>query len=67
MGFTKFQDPKNHDLPLAADAAANLCLSALVNHTTILILGGYAVSAAFSRCEIELQVAAFLQRHLGHR
>jgi len=54
-------------VPLPADAAANLCIGSMVNHTTILILGGYAVSAAFSRCEIELHVAAFLQRHLGHK
>jgi phosphate transporter len=34
----------------------------LVNHTTILIMGGYSISAAFAKCQIELYIAAFLQR-----
>ena len=37
-------------------------MSQLVNHTTILIMGGYAISAAFAKCQIELYIAAFLQR-----
>jgi phosphate transporter len=61
------QDPSNPGHPLPAEEAANECLGSLVNHTTMLILGGYAVSAAFSRCEIELQIASFLQRRLGDR
>ncbi|CAN0247275.1 unnamed protein product [Ectocarpus sp. 12 AP-2014] len=48
-------------------SAAHLVLSAMVDHTTILIMGGYAISAAFSRCEIELRIAALLQAHLGGR
>eukprot|EP00752_Nemacystus_decipiens_P001911 g1841.t1 len=45
--------------------AAKSVLGHMVDHTTILIMGGYAISAAFSRCEIELRIASFLQRHLG--
>lgn len=37
-------------------------MSQLVNHTTILIMGGYSISAAFAKCQIELYIAAFLQR-----
>lgn len=53
--------------PHGTTEAANVCLSSLVNHTTILILGGYSVSAAFSRCEIELMIASFLQKRFGKR
>ncbi|TYZ60139.1 hypothetical protein PybrP1_005886 [[Pythium] brassicae (nom. inval.)] len=42
--------------------AAKEVMSALVNHTTILIMGGYSISAAFAKCQIELYIAAFLQR-----
>eukprot|EP00904_Undaria_pinnatifida_P009467 jgi/Undpi1/5650/HiC_scaffold_2.g00924.m1 len=39
-------------------ASAHVVLSYMVDHTTILIMGG---------CEIELRIAALLQKHLGHR
>jgi phosphate transporter len=62
-----WQDPKNPGHPLPAEAAANAVLSSLCNHTTILVLGGYTVSAALSRCEIELQIADVMQKVFGHR
>jgi phosphate transporter len=42
-------------------------MSQLVNHTTILIMGGYSISAAFAKCQIELYIAAFLQRKFKKR
>ncbi|ETM45297.1 hypothetical protein L914_09594 [Phytophthora nicotianae] len=47
---------------LTAKQSAKEVMSMLVNHTTILIMGGYSISAAFSKCQIELYIAAFLQR-----
>ena len=37
------------------------------NHTSVLLLGGYSISAVFSRCELELRLASWLQRKLGAR
>ncbi|RLN51086.1 hypothetical protein BBJ28_00000740 [Nothophytophthora sp. Chile5] len=42
-------------------------MSQLVNHTTVLIMGGYSISAAFAKCQIELYIAAFLQRRFKKR
>ncbi|TDH67603.1 hypothetical protein CCR75_000085 [Bremia lactucae] len=47
---------------LTAEQSAKEVMSMLVNHTTILIMGGYSISAAFAKCQIELYIAAFLQR-----
>ncbi|TMW62994.1 hypothetical protein Poli38472_005612 [Pythium oligandrum] len=52
----------NPDELLTAKEAAKEVMSQLVNHTTILIMGGYSISAAFAKCQIELYIAAFLQR-----
>eukprot|EP00640_Fibrocapsa_japonica_P000966 CAMPEP_0113945436 /NCGR_PEP_ID=MMETSP1339-20121228/45883_1 /TAXON_ID=94617 /ORGANISM="Fibrocapsa japonica" /LENGTH=810 /DNA_ID=CAMNT_0000951017 /DNA_START=58 /DNA_END=2491 /DNA_ORIENTATION=- /assembly_acc=CAM_ASM_000762 len=49
-----------------AEGVARKVLGLMVNNVTILILGGYSISAAFSRCGLELQIAAFLQRLFGH-
>lgn len=51
---------------LPAKAAANEVMSHLVNHTTILIMGGYAISAAFVKCQIELYIASHLQQRFKH-
>jgi phosphate transporter len=32
----------------------------------MLLLGGYTLSCAFSRCQFELRVAAWMQKRLGH-
>lgn len=42
------------------------CVFVLVLFFKALILGGYTISSAFSRCKIELRVASFLQTQLGH-
>ncbi|KJE90714.1 hypothetical protein, variant [Capsaspora owczarzaki ATCC 30864] len=52
---------------LSADAAASRVFSYMFDHTSALILGGFCISAAFSKYEYELWVAAFIQRHVGHK
>ncbi|CAN0303863.1 unnamed protein product, partial [Phaeothamnion confervicola] len=61
------EDPARPGESLPRPAAAEYVLGSLVNHTTVLIMGGYSISAAFSRCEIELRVASLLQSWLGDR
>ena len=36
------------------------------NKLQMLLLGGYTISCAFSRCQLELRVAAWLQKRLGN-
>ncbi|CAK4078631.1 unnamed protein product [Aphanomyces euteiches] len=55
-------DKRNPEVLLDAKSAAKEVTSLLVNHTTILIMGGFSISAALSKCQIELYIAAFLQR-----
>ncbi|KAG6954467.1 hypothetical protein JG687_00011790 [Phytophthora cactorum] len=55
-------DKAHPDNLLTAKQSAKEVMSMLVNHTTILIMGGYSISAAFAKCQIELYIAAFLQR-----
>lgn len=54
-------DPEAPGTPLSSHKASKEVMSRLVNHTTILIMGGYAISAAFVKCQIELYIAAALQ------
>uniref|UniRef100_K3WUL6 SPX domain-containing protein n=1 Tax=Globisporangium ultimum (strain ATCC 200006 / CBS 805.95 / DAOM BR144) TaxID=431595 RepID=K3WUL6_GLOUD len=61
--FLSILNDKAHpDTLLTPKQAAKEVMSQLVNHTTILIMGGYSISAAFAKCQIELYIAAFLQR-----
>ncbi|CAI5730779.1 unnamed protein product [Hyaloperonospora brassicae] len=61
--FLEILNDKAHpDTLLTARQSAKEVMSMLVNHTTILIMGGYSISAAFAKCQIELYIAAFLQR-----
>ena len=46
--------------------AATQVYESMWNHTSVLLLGGYCISAAFSRCQLELRVASWLQRRLGN-
>jgi phosphate transporter len=50
---------------LPADLAATFVLDHMFNHTTMLLLGGYTISSAFSRCQLELRLASYLQIYLG--
>ena len=50
---------------LDAVSAAKFVLTHMFDHVIFLILGGFSISAAFSSCELEIHLAAFLQRKLG--
>ncbi|GLD95226.1 hypothetical protein PINS_up003868 [Pythium insidiosum] len=66
--FLRILDSKtNPGTPLTAKESAKEVMQSLVNHTTILIMGGYTISAAFAKCQIELYIAAFLQRRFKKR
>ncbi len=62
-----FRDVHNPDMPMEREMVANKVMSSMFNHTSFLLLGGYAISSAISRCQIEISVAASLQRLLGRR
>jgi phosphate transporter len=51
--------------PMPANLAAAFVLEHVFNHTTMLLLGGYTISSAFSRCQLELRLASWLQVMLG--
>uniref|UniRef100_H3GS72 SPX domain-containing protein n=1 Tax=Phytophthora ramorum TaxID=164328 RepID=H3GS72_PHYRM len=66
--FMRILNDKAHpDTLLTSKQSAKEVMSMLVNHTTILIMGGYSISAAFAKCQIELYIAAFLQRRFKKR
>ena len=64
MGVLK--DPSNPNHPMKTEAAANFVMNSIFNHTTLLLLGGYTISTAFSRCQLELRVASYLQKKFGN-
>jgi hypothetical protein len=43
------KDPKDPTKSMSADLAASFILNHIFNHTTMLLLGGYTISTAFSR------------------
>jgi phosphate transporter len=61
------RDPNNTSRFMTHEVAANFVTDHMFNHTTMLLLGGYTISTAFSRCQLELRLADYLQRYLGHR
>jgi phosphate transporter len=61
------KDPASKTGLMSADAAAQFITSHIFNHTTWLLLGGYTISTAFARCQLELRLASVLQSSLGHR
>lgn len=63
MGVLK--DPTDPSKLMTAEAAASFVTDHIFNHTTYLLLGGYTLSTAFSRCQLELRFASYLQNHLG--
>jgi phosphate transporter len=63
MGVLK--NPQDPTKPMTAEAAATFVTDHIFNHTTYLLLGGYTLSTAFSRCQLELRFASILQNHLG--
>lgn len=60
------KDPKDHSKAMGTEAAANFVMGNIFNHTTLLLLGGYTISTAFSRCQLELRIAAKLQKYFGN-
>lgn len=63
MGVLKSPDNPNH-LLTPVDSSA-FVMDHIFNHTTMLLLGGYTISTAFSRCQLELRVASYLQNNFG--
>lgn len=63
MGVLK--DPAVPSRLMTSEQAATFVLDHIFNHTTVLLLGGYTISTAFSRCQLELRVASILQNRLG--
>jgi phosphate transporter len=57
-----FKDPANSHILLNREDAAKMIMGNFMNHTSMLLMGGFAISAAFSRCQLELRVAAKLQK-----
>ena len=53
--------------PLSAEKASKAAFGSMFNDTIMLILGGFSISTAFSKCGFELRLAAVIQRQLGHR
>lgn len=60
------KDPSNPAKSMSADLAAAFVLNHIFNHTTMLLLGGYTISSAFSRCQLELRIASVMQKRLGN-
>eukprot|EP01116_Phalansterium_solitarium_P005291 TRINITY_DN1680_c0_g1_i4.p1 TRINITY_DN1680_c0_g1~~TRINITY_DN1680_c0_g1_i4.p1 ORF type:complete len:720 (-),score=201.48 TRINITY_DN1680_c0_g1_i4:270-2429(-) len=52
---------------MSADDAKTLILSKMFDHTVALIIGGFSISAAFSKHHYELQIASIIQQRCGHR
>lgn len=52
---------------LGAKDAAHAVLGHMFGDTAMLVLGGFSISAAFSKYHFELMLARHLQRRLGHR
>ena len=52
---------------LSATKASKAAFGCMFNDTIMLILGGFSISAAFSKCGFELRLASIIQRQLGSR
>jgi phosphate transporter len=51
---------------MTTEAAAKFVTGNIFNHTTLLLLGGYTISTAFAKCQLELRIASIVQRYFGH-
>lgn len=60
------KDPHDPSKPMETEVAANFVMGNIFNHTTLLLLGGYTISTAFARCQLELRIASILQKHFGN-
>ena len=61
------RDEVDVNIPMPRNEAADLVMSSMFNHTSMLLLGGYAISSAISRCKIELKIASLMVDWLGNR
>ena len=52
--------------PMSVEEAAEYVLNHIFNNTTMLLIGGYTISSAFARCQLELRIAAWMQKHFRH-
>lgn len=59
------KSPSNPTHLLSADESATFVIDHMFNHTTVLLLGGFTISTAFSRCQLELRIASLFQENLG--
>lgn len=50
---------------LSADKASKAAFGSMFNDTVMLILGGFAISTAFSKCQFELRIAGMIQKQFG--
>ena len=64
MGVLKDKDDQTQ--VMSPELAGPYVLNNIFNHTTMLLLGGYTISSAFSRVQLELRFASWLQEKLGH-
>lgn len=63
--FLKVMKDDKTNSALSTESAATYVLNHMFNHTTMLLLGGYTISTAFARCQLELRIAALLQKRFG--
>eukprot|EP01038_Epipyxis_sp_PR26KG_P009656 gene9656-12998_t len=59
------KDPLDKTKSMTPDLAAAFVLNHIFNHTTMLLLGGFTISTAFSRCQLELRLASYMQKQFG--
>ena len=62
-----FRDKVNPEMPMEREKVAHEVMNSIFNHTSFLLLGGYAISSAISRCQIEISVAGALQSWFGQK
>lgn len=67
MGVMKDTSAASKTSVMSTEAAAQFVTSHIFNHTTWLLLGGYTISTAFSRCQLELRLASIMQVSFGHK
>lgn len=61
------RSPTDSTVLMNSTDAANFVMGNVFNHTTMLLIGGYTISSAFSRCQLELRLAAVMQSYFGKR
>jgi phosphate transporter len=65
--FRVIPDPTDPSKDMLPSVVAGKVLGSLVDHTSILLLGSFALSALFSRFQFEAYIASKLQQTFGHQ